>query len=95
MKFEWDENKNLNNQLKHNLSLEDAQYAFLDLNRIILKDEKHSDVEDRFFCIRMIGTGIATIRFTLRKHELLVVPGSNFRIIALQDINQDRDDARA
>jgi uncharacterized DUF497 family protein len=34
MKFEWDENKNTENQQKHNISFDDAQYAFFDKNRI-------------------------------------------------------------
>lgn len=70
MTFEWDENKNSRNMEKHDISFEDAQYAFFDPDRIILKDEKHSGTEDRFFCIGRIGTGIVTVRFTLRKNSI-------------------------
>ena len=40
VKFEWDENKNQdnqNNQEKHNVPFEFAQYAFADPNRVIEK----------------------------------------------------------
>ena len=44
-KFEWDEKKNKENQKKHELGFEIAQYAFADPNRIIAKDLSHSDKE--------------------------------------------------
>ena len=43
--FEWDENKNKLNQKKHNISFEEAQYAFSDSKRIIAKDLEHSESE--------------------------------------------------
>jgi uncharacterized DUF497 family protein len=42
MTFEWDENKNMENIEKHNVSFEVAQEAFFDRDRIIIKDKKHS-----------------------------------------------------
>jgi len=33
--FEWDETKNKENQRKHGVTFYEAQYAFLDTNRII------------------------------------------------------------
>lgn len=64
--------KNSENILKHGLSFEDAQYAFLDQNRIILKDEKHSQREERFFCIGRVNEKIATVRFTPRKNAIRI-----------------------
>ena len=43
MTFEWDENKDVLNKEKHNISFEEAQFAFLDPKRIILEDKKHSN----------------------------------------------------
>jgi len=40
--FEWDENKNRENQAKHGVSFEQAQYAFADPNLIVLEDLRHS-----------------------------------------------------
>ena len=34
---------------KHSVSFQEAQNAFMDQNRIIIKDSKHSEVEERFF----------------------------------------------
>ncbi len=39
--FEWDEEKNLLNQKKHGVSFEDAQTAFDDPKRIIIRDFDH------------------------------------------------------
>ncbi len=64
--FEWDESKNTENLSKHGVSFFDAQYAFLDHNRIIAKDLNHSIDEDRYFCFGKDreGKGILTVRFT-------------------------------
>jgi hypothetical protein len=70
MTFEWDENKNVLNKEKHDISFEEAQYAFLDPKRIILEDKKHSTDEERFFCIGHTESGIITVRFTIRKNVI-------------------------
>ena len=49
MTFEWDENKNSENIRKHKVSLEKAQDAFFDTNRMILEDVKHSASEKRSY----------------------------------------------
>jgi len=51
VKFDWDENKSLENQAKHNVSFEIAQYAFADPNRILAEDLAHSQDEKRYYCI--------------------------------------------
>lgn len=38
MKFEWDEEKNLSNQKKHQISFETAVFVFSDENHIELYD---------------------------------------------------------
>jgi len=65
-KFEWDENKNLTNKEKHNISFEKAQYAFEDSKRIISEDIDHSNNEKRYFCFGKIDDNIVTVRFTYR-----------------------------
>jgi len=37
-RFEWDKNKDKENQEKHGVAFEVAQYAFADPNRIIAED---------------------------------------------------------
>ena len=55
MNFQWDENKNKQNRLKHGISFEDAKSVFDDENAISWYDESHSINEDRFI---IIGIGI-------------------------------------
>ena len=53
MTFEWDEDKNLDNIQKHNVSFEIAQEAFFDEKRIIIRDKKHSKKRIDFFVLEM------------------------------------------
>ncbi|MEW6738933.1 MAG: BrnT family toxin [Nitrospirota bacterium] len=64
VRFEWDEDKDKQNQEKHNVSFSLAQHAFLDPNRVIVEDVNHSTEEERFYCIGRVGDGIMTVRFT-------------------------------
>jgi uncharacterized DUF497 family protein len=68
--FEWDENKNRENQKKHGVSFEQAQYAFADPQRVIAQDLGHSDTEPRYYCFGKVGEGILTVRFTYRGNVL-------------------------
>jgi uncharacterized protein len=79
MIFEWDENKNQINIQKHGVSFEEAQDAFMDINRIIIKDSKHSNVEERFFCIGSTEKGIATVRFTMRQNSIRIIGAGYWR----------------
>ncbi len=56
--FDWDESKNEQNILKHNVSFYKAQYAFSDPNRVILEGLTHSQDEKRYYCIGKINDGI-------------------------------------
>ena len=47
MEFEWDENKNVENIRKHDVSFEEAELAFRDENAVELFDELNSDSETR------------------------------------------------
>ena len=64
--FEWDEEKDRENQDKHNVSFSLAQFAFLDPHRVIAEDVTHSSKENRFYCIGRVGDEIMTVRFTYR-----------------------------
>ena len=79
MIFEWDEEKNLLNIEKHNVSFETAQRAFLDRNRVILEDKKHSAKEKRLYCIGDDGNGIVTVRFTMRGNHLRIIGAGYWR----------------
>ncbi len=51
LKFEWDENKNTSNKIKHGVSFEEAQTVFYDEMALIIDDPDHSEQEDRFIIL--------------------------------------------
>ncbi|AFH50485.1 Hypothetical protein IALB_2782 [Ignavibacterium album JCM 16511] len=77
--FEWDENKNRINLENHNISFEEAQYAFADPNRIIAKDLEHSEFEERFYCFGKLKNNIITVRFTYRKNKIRIIGAGYWR----------------
>lgn len=77
--FEWDESKNRINQKKHNISFEEAQFAFLDRNRIIAKDLTHSKREKRYYCFGKIAENIVTVRFTYRNNKIRIIGAGYWR----------------
>jgi uncharacterized DUF497 family protein len=77
--FTWNENKNQENINKHGVSFVDAQYAFQDINRIILEDIRHSDIEKRYFCLGKIHGEIMTVRFTYRDDKIRIFGAAYWR----------------
>lgn len=71
-KFEWDPEKDHENQIKHGVSFELAQYAFADPDRVVAEDVSHSQDEQRYFCFGRIGDGILTVRFTHRRNVIRI-----------------------
>jgi len=65
-RFDWDENKDADNQEKHGVTFFQAQYAFADPHRVIAEDLSHSETEKRYFCFGEVEGGILTVRFTYR-----------------------------
>ena len=60
MQFEWDNEKEKINIIKHGIDFSTAAKVFKDENRIELYDETHSEFEDRYITIGTIG-GIAYV----------------------------------
>lgn len=75
--FEWDPQKDLENQQKHGVSYGDAQHAFADPRRVIAEDITHSDEEQRYYCFGKVGDGILTVRFTFR-NEVIRIFGAGY-----------------
>ena len=65
-RFEWDPEKDEENQKKHGVSFALAQYAFADPERVIAEDIAHSKTEKRYFCFGGVNGGILAVRFTYR-----------------------------
>ena len=77
--FEWDQEKNELNQKKHNISFEEAQFAFSDINRIIAIDLEHSEKEERYYCFGKIEESIVTVRFTYRNNKIRIIGAGYWR----------------
>lgn len=77
--FEWDPDKDIETQLKHGVSFEEAKYVFDDPDRIILRDKTHSVTEDRHFCIGKVEGIILTVRFTYREHRIRIIGAGAWR----------------
>lgn len=80
MYFEWDYNKDAQNQEKHNVSFELAKRAFFDEERIISEDVKHSThAEIRYYCFGRVDGRILTVRFTMRKEKIRIFGAAYWR----------------
>ena len=51
MIFEWDEDKNELNKIRHGVSFQEAETVFDDKNAVFLYDSQHSVDEERFIII--------------------------------------------
>lgn len=78
-RFEWDDEKDKENQDKHNVPFSLAQLAFLDPHRVIAEDINHSLEEERFYCIGRVDDGIMTVRFTYRKNVIRIYGAGYWR----------------
>ena len=77
--FEWDSQKDKQNQEKHGVSFALAQLAFLDTDRVILEDLEHSENEKRFYCLGRVSDAIMTVRFTYRKNKIRIIGAGYWR----------------
>ena len=64
--FSWNAAKERVNIHQHGLNFHEATEAFADPQRIIARDDKHSQEEERLFCIGLVKGKVATVRFTYR-----------------------------
>jgi hypothetical protein len=78
-RFEWNEDKDRENQAKHKVSFSLAQRAFLDPWRIIAQDVSHSGAEERFYCIGRVNDDIMTVRFTFRANVIRIFGAGYWR----------------
>jgi uncharacterized DUF497 family protein len=77
--FEWDAEKDLENQAKHGVSFAQAQYAFADPHRVMAEDPSHSQTEKRYYCFGTVGGGILTVRFTYRRRTIRIFGAGYWR----------------
>ena len=78
-RFEWDPEKDLENQAKHGVAFAAAQFAFADPRRVIAEDLSHSGTEQRYFCFGRAAGGVLTVRFTYRKGVIRIFGAGYWR----------------
>jgi hypothetical protein len=78
-RFDWDPDNDAENQGKHGVSFSRAQYAFADPQRVIAKDETHSQTEERFYCFGEVDGGVLTVRFTYRASVIRIIGAGYWR----------------
>jgi len=67
MTFEWDENKNKQNQVKHGIDFNDAKEVFDDMNRTNSQDNRHDYGEKRWITIGLVANVLITVVYTIRE----------------------------
>jgi uncharacterized DUF497 family protein len=77
--FEWDGDKDRQNQKKHGVSFAQSQLAFLDEKRIILEDLIHRYKEKRYYCLGRVAGGVLTVRFTYRNNKIRIMGAGYWR----------------
>jgi len=78
-RFDWDPDKDRENQSKHRVSFSDAQLAFADPRRVIAEDLSHSSSEKRYYCFGEVEDGILTVRFTYREGVIRIFGAGYWR----------------
>jgi uncharacterized protein len=72
--FLWDFGNKDKNQIKHKVTIQEAEEVFFDNKQILLKDKIHSIKEHRFNIIGLTKAGrLLTIAFTIRKLTVRII----------------------
>lgn len=81
LEFEWDEQKDLENQAKHGVSFIEAEAVFKDPERVISLDLEHSKFELRYFCFGLDARKekVLTVRFTIRAERVRIIGAGYWR----------------
>ena len=74
LRFEWDDDKSIQNYRKHGILFVDAALVFTDPLRVEIYDTAHSDTEDRFITIGLVDKVL---------HVVYTVRGTDGEIIRL------------
>ena len=85
LEFEWDEEKNALNLLKHGISFETAKLAFFDPMRVDLYDVEHSLIEDRWKVFGIAGFALIMVCYTEKDGV--------FRVISARKATQMEEEA--
>lgn len=80
LEFEWDEG-NIGKNNKHDVEDSESEEAFLDGNKVILRDVLHSENEERFILLgRTKKERLLYIAFTKRGEKVRIISARNINI---------------
>ena len=81
--FEWDAGNLRKSELKHAVSMAEAEQVFFNEPLLVLADEPHSTTEARWHALgRTDATRLLHVTFTLRGHGKLI------RVISASDMHR-------
>jgi uncharacterized DUF497 family protein len=78
-RVDWDPDKDAENQGKHGVSFSHAQHAFADPQGVIVKDETHSQTEERFYCFGEVDDGVLPVRSNYRASVIRIIGAGYWR----------------
>lgn len=85
MQFEWDDNKEIINQLKHGVSFQEASEVFGDDYSSFIYDPDHSIEEERYLLFGLSSQGkYLVVSFTERSNIIRII---SVRIMTKQERN--------
>lgn len=72
--FEWDEGNTFKNQMKHSVSLKEAEEVFINDPKIFFYDTVHSQDEERFGVLgrTLLGRELSVF-FTVRSEKIRII----------------------
>lgn len=74
MEFEWDVNKAASNEIKHDVSFEEAKTIFSNPLAVIFVDEEHSDEEKREIIVGHSNNNrLILVIFTERSNKIRII----------------------
>ncbi|MDO8579961.1 MAG: BrnT family toxin [Candidatus Omnitrophota bacterium] len=77
--FIWDPWKEIGNIQKHGVDFTTAAKAFMDPQRKIFTDSKHSHDEPRYFCLGKVDDRVLTVRFLYRHGKIRILGAGYWR----------------
>ncbi len=77
--FVWNVEKERLNIAKHGVDFATASKAFLDPKREIFVNVRHSETEERFFCIGDVEGKVLTVRFVYRGEKIRIFGAGYWR----------------
>ncbi len=77
--FVWNLEKERVNVSKHGVDFATAGKVFLDPRRKIFVNARHSETEERFYCIANVDGKILTVRFVYRGEKIRIFGAGYWR----------------